>query len=334
MMEENMQIKRIRPECLALATLLGGMLPWHAQAGAPAYPERPVRVIVGLAPGGATDIQARLFAQKMAVELGQQFIVDNRSGGGTLIGTQIALGASSDGYTLLAVTPSFSVVAAVKEKPPFSPAGDFTPISLLTKAPYILAINPSVPIKTMKEFITHTRSKPGAINIGVSGMGTLQHLGVEWMQEATKAQYNIVPFKGVGPAMLALMSNEIQCIFANPVSSGGFIKTGKLRALAVTTIERLKIFPDLPTVAESGAPGFDVNTWHGWLIPGKAAPALVNRLNAAMVKVARAPDMEQALEASGAMVIASGSEEFRKMIAEDYSRWTRIARQTGLVGKQ
>jgi len=332
-MEETMHITRIHPQFLGLAALLGSMLPWQVQAGTPAYPERPVRVIVGLAPGGATDIQARLFAQKMTEVLGQQFIVDNRSGAGTLIGTQIALASSSDGYTLLAVTPSFSVVAATKEKPPFDPVGDFTPVSLLTKAPYVLAINPAVPIKTMKDFITYTRVKPGAINIGVSGIGTLQHLGVEWMQEATKAKYTIVPFKGTVPAMLALMSNEIQCIYANPVSSGGYIKSGKLRALAVTTPERAKILPDVPTIAESGAPGFDLNTWHGWLIPGKAQGPVLKRLNDAIVKIARMPDMEKNLEASGAIVIAGGSEQFRKVIAEDYARWTRIARSTGLVGK-
>ncbi|MBI3043368.1 MAG: tripartite tricarboxylate transporter substrate binding protein [Betaproteobacteria bacterium] len=326
-----MTIKPIHTAYLALVILLGGFIPWRA--GAVAFPEKPVRVIIGFAPGGATDIQARLFSQKLSEETGQQFIVDNRPGAGSLIAASIAKDATPDGYTLLAVTTSYTIAPALRKKPPYDAVRDFQPISLMTKAPYLLVANKALPVKSMKDYIAHMRSKPGAINHGVSGHGSLIHLGAEWLQEATGTKFNVITYKGTGPAMLAVMSNEVQSTFANTVSGGQYVKTGRLRALAVTTATRSKAFPDLPTIAESGAPGYDVNTWHGWLAPRNTPRALIARLNALLVKIARAPDTERLLESSGAEVIGSTPDEFRKLIADDIVRWGRIIRQTGLGEK-
>ena len=326
-----MHIKRIHPMSYALAALLGGFMPSHA--GAATFPEKPVRVIIGFAPGGATDIQARLFAQRLTEETRHQFIVDNRPGAGSLIAASIAKDATPDGYTLLAVTTSYTIAPALRKKPPYDVVRDFQPISLMTKAPYLLVVNKGLRAKSMKDYIALMRSKPGTINHGVSGYGSLIHLGAEWLQEATGTKFNVITYKGTGPAMVAVMSNEVQSTFANTVSGGQYVKTGRLRALAVTTATRSKAFPDLPTIAESGAPGYDVNTWHGWLAPRNTPRALITRLNALLVKIVKAPETERQLESAGAEVIGSTPDEFRKLIADDIERWGRIIKQTGLGEK-
>jgi len=326
-----MHIKRIHPMSYALAALLGGFMPSHA--GAATFPEKPVRVIIGFAPGGATDIQARLFAQRLTEETRHQFIVDNRPGAGSLIAASIAKDATPDGYTLLAVTTSYTIAPALRKKPPYDVVRDFQPISLMTKAPYLLVVNKGLRAKSMKDYIALMRSKPGTINHGVSGYGSLIHLGAEWLQEATGTKFNVITYKGTGPAMVAVMSNEVQSTFANTVSGGQYVKTGRLRALAVTTATRSKAFPDLPTMAESGAPGYDVNTWHGWLAPRNTPRALITRLNALLVKIVKAPETERQLESAGAEVIGSTPDEFRKLIADDIERWGRIIKQTGLGEK-
>ena len=326
-----MHIKRIHLVYFALVTLLGGAVSWHA--GAASFPEKPVRVIIGFAPGGATDIQARLFAQKLSEETGQQFIVDNRPGAGSLIAASIAKDATPDGYTLLAVTTSYTIAPALRKKPPYDAVRDFQALSLMTKAPYLLVVNKGLPAKSMKDYIALMRSKPGTINHGVSGHGSLIHLGAVWLQEATGTKFNVITYKGTGPAMVAVMSNEVQSTFANTVSGGQYVKSGRLRALAVTTATRSKAFPELPTIAESGAPGYDVNTWHGWLAPKNTPRALVARLNALLVKIAKAPETERLLESAGAEVIGSTPAKFGKLIADDIARWGRIIKQTGLGEK-
>ena len=326
-----MHIKRIHLVYFALVTLLGGAVSWHA--GAASFPEKPVRVIIGFAPGGATDIQARLFAQKLSEETGQQFIVDNRPGAGSLIAASIAKDATPDGYTLLAVTTSYTIAPALRKKPPYDAVRDFQALSLMTKAPYLLVVNKGLPAKSMKDYIALMRSKPGTINHGVSGHGSLIHLGAVWLQEATGTKFNVITYKGTGPAMVAVMSNEVQSTFANTVSGGQYVKSGRLRALAVTTATRSKAFPELPTIAESGAPGYDVNTWHGWLAPKNTPRALVARLNALLVKIAKAPETERLLESAGAEVIGSTPAKFGKLIADDIARWGRIIKRTGLGEK-
>lgn len=251
-----------------------------------------------------------------------------------MIAANLAREATPDGYTLLAATTSFTIAPQLQRKAPYDPARDFTPVALMTKAPYLLISNPKVPVKSMKEYIAYIRSRPGKINQGVSGYGSLQHLGSVWLQEATGTDFTIITFKGTGPALVSLFANEIQSAFANPVSSGQYVKAGRLRALAVTTGERAKAFPEVPTIAESGAPGYDLNTWHGWVAPKGTPKAIIARLNSLMVKVAKDPDMERKLEATGAVVLGSNPAQFGKVIAGDAARYGRIIKRTGIGGKK
>ena len=250
-----------------------------------------------------------------------------------MIAAQLAKNATPDGYTLLAVTPSYTIAPALRRKPPYDPGRDFTPVALMTKAPYLLVVNMKLPVRSIKEYIAYIRSRPGEINHAVSGYGSLIHLGSVWLREATHTNFTIVPYKGAGPSMVAVMGNEVQSTFANTVSGGQYVRSGQLRALAVTTLERSKAYPDLPTIAESGAPGYDVNTWHGWLAPRGTPKAVIAKLNAFLVKVVRSPDTERMLEASGAVVIGSSPAAFGKVIAEDAARWGRIIKKTGLGEK-
>ncbi|HSQ05157.1 MAG TPA: tripartite tricarboxylate transporter substrate-binding protein, partial [Burkholderiales bacterium] len=248
---------------------------YAAHAAVAAYPAKPIRVIVGLAPGGATDIQARWFAQKMSENLGRSFIIDNRTGAGGLIAYQLVRNAAPDGYTVVAATATFTLAAALQAKPPYDPVLDFAPISLVTKAPYLVVVHNSFPAKSMKEVIAFAKAKPGALLIAIPGTGTTNHLGGLWLQHATSTKITLVPYKGAGPSFGALLAGEVNMTFANVVSALPVVRSGRVRALAVTTAQRSPALADLPTVAESGVPGFDVNTWHGWLAPNGTPRSII-----------------------------------------------------------
>jgi tripartite-type tricarboxylate transporter receptor subunit TctC len=293
------------------------------------YPTKAVRVIVGLAPGGATDIQARLFTQKLAENLGQPFIVDNRDGAGGLIAYETVKNASPDGYTVLAATPSYTVVPALHAKRPYDPIKDFAPVSLVTKAPYMIIVTPSLPVKTMQEFIAYAKAKPGALNFAISGIGTTIHLGAVWLDYAG-AKLTIIPYKGTGPATTDVIAGQVHATFANVLSGMPHVKAGRVRVVAVTTPVRSRVLPDIPTVAESGIPGFDVNTWHGWLAPRSTPAAIVNKLNAELARAVRTPDIAVRLEADGGEILVGSPAQFSALIADEVTRWNRLVKQTGL----
>lgn len=314
----------------AFVALVAALLPCSfTQAASPSYPSKPVRVIVGLAPGGATDIQARLFTPKLSESLGQPFIVDNRDGAGGLIAYELVKNAYPDGYTLLAATPSYTIVPALHSKPPYDPMKDFVPISLVTKAPYLIIVTPSLPAKTMKEFIAYAKAKPGALNFAISGIGTTIHLGAVWL-DYSGVKLTIIPYKGTGPATTDVIAGQVHATFANVLSALPHVKAGRVRAIAVTTPERSKVLPDIPTVAESGIPGFDVNTWHGWLAPKGTPLAIVNKLNAELAKVVRGPDISARLLGDGGEILAGSPAQFSAVIADEITRWTKLVKVTGL----
>ena len=294
------------------------------------YPTKPVRVIVGLAPGGATDVQARIFSQKLSEELGRQFVVDNRSGAGGLIGVQTVAGAAPDGYTLLAATPGFTIGPAFYDKPPYHPVRNFAPISLVTKAPFLIVVHPSFPARTVNDLVTFARSKPGALDFGVGGMGTSIHLGAVWIGNATNTKITIIPYKGTGPVLTALLAGEIHTTFANPINAIPLVRAGRLRALAVTSSERSRVFADVATVSEAGIPGFDVTTWHGWLAPRGAPAAIVNRLSAALAKAVKAAETAEKLAADGGEPVGSTPEQFGQFIAAEITRWSKLIKAAGL----
>ena len=311
---------------LVLQLLAMGAAP--TAIAADAYPSKPVRVIVGLAPGGGTDYQARLFSQKLAENLRQQFIVDNRLGAGSMIAYQIAAAAAPDGYTLLVATPVYAIVPAFNDKSPHHPLSDFTPVSLLTKAPYLLVVHPAFAGKSFGELIAF--AKNNQLNFGVSGIGTTIHLGALWIAQATRTNIVMVPYKGTGPALNDLLGAQIHTTFANILNVSPHIKSARLRALAVSGLERSRVMPDLPTIAESGVPGFDVTTWHGWLAPTGTPAAISARLQGELAKFIRTPAIAEKLAADGGEAVGNTPEQFRSFLAADIERWRALAKTTRL----
>ncbi len=320
------------------AVMTGFALSFHSlramAADSGGYPAKPVRVIVGLAPGGATDIQARIFSQKLSEELGHPFVVDNRAGAGGSIAFKTVANATPDGYTLLAATPSFTIAPAFYAKPPYDPARDFAAISLVTKAPYLMVVNPSLPVKSVSELIAYAKANPRTVNFGTGGLGTGVHLGIVWINNATNANIAIIPYKGTGPVLTDLLAGQINVTFANIINALAYIKTGRLRALAVTSAERSSVLPDLSTVAESGIAGFDVTTWHGWLAPKGTPAAIVNRLSTGLARFVKQPETMEKLAADGGEPVASTPAQTTAFLATEVIRWKKLVNATGLRVEQ
>jgi tripartite-type tricarboxylate transporter receptor subunit TctC len=315
----------------ALTAAAAGLFMQAAQVQAQNYPARPVRVVVPLAPGGATDIQARLFSQKLTQSLGQSFVVENRAGAGGLIAFRYVISqAPGDGYTLLATSPGFTNVPALYVKPPFDPVMDFEPITLMSKAPYALVVHPSFPAANFREFLTWTKANPGKLNFALSGVGTTIHLAAVWMEDAAGIKTVMVPYKGTGPATQDLIAGQVHAAFSNPISAGPFIKSGKLRPLAVTSPERSATMPDLPTFAESGLKDFDVTTWHGWLGPRGTPQSVVKVMNAELNKVLKAPEVTKVIADDGGTIIGGTPEAFRKHIGSEIERWKALVKLGGI----
>jgi tripartite-type tricarboxylate transporter receptor subunit TctC len=312
------------------------LLPWMIGAAsglvlAQDYPNKPVRVIVPLAPGGATDIQARLYSQKLGQALGQTFIVDNRSGAGGMIAYKYMVSqANTDGYTLIATSAGITNGPALYEKPPFDPTKDFEPIALMSKAPYLLIVNPQFAAATMKDFLAWTKANPGKLNFAISGIGTTIHLAQVWLADAGAIKMATIPYKGTGPATQDVIAGRVHATFANPISAGQHARAGRVRAIAVTSGERSAALPDLPTFAESGLQGFDVTTWHGWLGPKGTPRAIVERLNAELNKTLKDPIVAKAVAEEGGVIVGGAPDAFRRHIAEEVERWKRLVRLAGI----
>jgi len=294
------------------------------------WPSRPVKVMVGLAPGGATDIQARLFSQKLSEDLGRQFVVENRAGAGGLIAIQAGIAAPPDGYTVLVATPGLTLLPAFHEKPPFDPVRDLAPVSLITKAPYLVVVPASSPLKDIKELLALSRTLTGGLNFGTGGPGTAIHLGGMWIGNSINAPFTIVHYKGIGPALAALLTSEIHTTFANPITTLAQVKAGKLRVLAVTSAERSKVLSDIPTVAEAGIPGFDVTTWYGWLLPKSTPAPVVTRLHSALAKMIHSREMLDKLAPDAGEAVGSTPAQFAQMIASELLRWRKLVQDAGL----
>ncbi len=299
-------------------------------AATESYPSRPVRLVVPVAPGGILDIHGRMFSQKFAETLGQPFIVENRAGAGSLIGFLHVARSAPDGYTLLYTSTTITVLSAFQEKPDYDAIEDFAPVSLLTKGSYIVVIHPSIPARNMAEFISYARSKPGTVNWGLTGLGTPHHLGATWIMNDAKIKMTLVPYKGGGPMQVDLLSGHLQAGFATLVSSLPLVRSGKLRAVAISGSQRSKVLPDVPTVAESGLPGYDVSTWHGMFAPKNTPEQALRRINGALVKFIRSPDVLAKLAADGLEPVASTPAEFRDFIAVEVPRWSKLVKETGV----
>ena len=317
---------------VALVFLGAVLLPGSAvaQGAAESYPARPVRVLVGLAPGGATDIQTRLFAQKLSESFNRPFVVENRTGaGGTVAYAQVAK-SPPDGYTLLGVAGGYTITPAVYGKLPYDPVRDLAPISLVSQAPFLLLTHPSLPVTTVKELLALARAKPGMLDCASAGHGTSTHMAFELFRTLTGVKITHVPYKGTGQALVDAMAGQVHMLFGNVLSALPHVRAGRLRTLGVTTAKRSTVLPDLPTIAESGVPGYENSTWHGWLAPAGTPPAILNRLNAELVKSTRAPDVVERLAPDGGEPVGSTPEQFARYIATDMARWTKLVKATGI----
>jgi len=296
-----------------------------------AYPERAIRIIVPYAPGGNIDITASTIAPGMSEALGQQVVIDNRGGAGGTLGTDIGAKAAPDGYTLtLGSTGTLSTAPPLYPKLGYDPIKDFAFTSLVNNVPLVLEEHPSIPAKTVKEFIALARSRPGKITMGSSGAGTTNHLSGELFQSATGTKFIHIPYKGSGPGLVDLMGGQIDIFFDQLSASIGYIQTGRLRALAVTTIKRASAMPELPTIAESGIPGFDSSTWTAIIMPAATPHDVVLKVHGALVKTLRTKVTHDAFARLGAETLESSPEETARYVKDDLAKWTRVVREAGI----
>jgi len=320
-------MQAIRHICLVIAAL--AVVPAQAQS-TDGYPLKPVRVVVGLAPGGGTDIQARLFAQKLTEYLGRSFVVDNRAGaGGTVAYSHVAKSAP-DGYTLLAVASGYAITPAVYRKLQYDPIRDFAPVSLAAEAPFLLLTHPSLPVKSPRDLLALLRAKPGALDFGSAGYGSSTHMALALFTYLGKLNITHVPYKGTGPALTDAVSGQVHGLFGNILSCLPHVKSGRLRALAVSSAQRATVVPALPTIAESGVPHYVTTTWHGWLAPAGTAAAVIGKLSGELARAARAPDVSRRLAADGGEAVGSSPEQFQQHIADEIARWRKVVQATGI----
>lgn len=294
----------------------------HAQTGK--WPEKTVRMIIPLAPGGGNDIIARLFAARLTAEFGQQFIADNRSGAGGTIGAEIAARANPDGYTIITVPASYAANAALY-KLPYDPVKGIAPVGMITTGPLILTVHLSVPATNLKEFIALARAKPGALTFGSSGSGTFSHLAAELFRQMSGTEMVHVPYKSAGPALVDLLGGQIQVFFGSGPSTGGHIRAGRLRGIAVTTARRSPALPDLPAIGEV-LPGYSADFWFGMWAPAGTPKAIITRLNQAIARILRQPEVLERLRTDGLEPVGSTPEEFARVIARDIVTWSKVVK--------
>lgn len=299
-------------------------------AWAAEYPTKPIRMIVGFAPGGGTDTTARAIARKMSASMGEQIIVDNRAGGAGNAATEIVVRSAADGYTILMGT-----IAALAINPtlygnlPFDPLKDLAPVSQAVNSSNVLVAHPSVPATSVKELIALAKSKPGQLNFGSSGIGGTGHLAGVLFDALAGTRMTHVPYQGGGPAMIALVGGQIQLVFATAATAASQIKAGKIRAFAVTTLKRAAFMPELPTIAESGLPGFDANNWYGVVVPVKTSKAIIARLNAEITKALSAQDLKDLFLTQGLDPAPGTPEQFGAYIKSETAKWGKIIKASG-----
>jgi len=296
---------------------------------AQSYPQRPVRVVVPVSAGGGVDTLARIVSEHYSQVLGQRFIVDNRPGAGTAIGAGIVAQATPDGHTLMVSSSSFVTNAAI-QKVRYDPVADFQPITKLTANPYIIVATPSLPVSSVKELIALARSKPGAVTYASSGTGGIFHLGSELLCVLAGVQMTHVPFKGVADGYPAVMSGQVNWMFGSPISALPQIKAGRLKGIAVTSATRSKTLPELPTVAESGIPGYDVVAWFGLFAPARTPAAVIERLHAEAGRAMRAPEVVRRMAAEGTDIVANRPHEFVAEVKAEFEKWRFLVAKAGL----
>ena len=294
------------------------------------YPSRPIRYIVPQAPGGSSDTLARIVTQRAAEGLGQQLVVDNRPGATGIIGAEVVARANPDGYTLLQVATSHATNPAMLAKLPYDTVRDFAPVSLLSQQPNIWLAHPSVPVRSMKELIAYAKSKPREVNFASSGTGGSQHLAGELLKSMTGIEMTHIPYKGSPPALVDVLAGRVPLMSSTMPPALPHIKSGKVRAIAVTSAKRSPVLPDVPTVAESGVPGYEAIAWQGLVAPAGTPRPVIARVNAEVVKALKQPDIAAKLNEQGFETVASTPEWFTQYIKSEIAKWSKVIKAAGI----
>lgn len=315
---------RFLPVVLALGLLLAA-----PHAVAQTYPQKPVRLVVPYPPGGGTDIIARIVGQKVSDSLGQQIIIDNRGGAGGTIGTEVVAKSAPDGYTILMAPTSHVINPSIYAKLPYDTVKDFAPITLAASATILLVVHPSIPARTVKELMAFAKARPGQLNFGSAGNGTVFHLTGELFKRQAGIDMVHVPFKGGGPTIANLVAGQVSVAFETMLALQPFVKAGRVRALAVTGAQRSSVMPELPTIVELGFPAIVAENWYGFYAPAATPRPIIARLNAEIVKTLRAPEIKQRFQEQGTEIVASTPGELSDAIRTEMEKWSRTAREAG-----
>jgi tripartite-type tricarboxylate transporter receptor subunit TctC len=308
------------------AAIAGALLPFAARAQAPEWPSRPVRFIVPYPPGGPTDIMGRIVAQAVQGPLSQPFVVENRAGANGLIGSEQAARAAPDGSTFLVNASAHVIVPHLTPNMPIDVLADFAPVTNIAAVPLWLVVNPALPVRSVAEFIAYARANPGRIAYASSSQGGAPHLAGELFKLMTGTDLVHVPYRGSGPAGQDLIAGTVQAMFDSVPASAGAVRDGRLRALGVTTRNRIAPFPDLPTIAEAGVPGYEISTWYGIWAPARTPPNIIARLQQAVATAARNPETRARFDALGAEPVADSPEDYARFVRAEYDRWGKLVR--------
>lgn len=313
---------------LAGALLLSSItaLPVLAQGG---YPDKPIKLVLAFPPGGPTDLVARVLAQKLGEQMGQSVVVDNKPGANGNIAADMVAKAPADGYTVFYNTSAVALSPALYKKLPYDVRTDFAPVALTAVIPLVLAVHPSVPANNVQEFLSYAKANPGKLSYGSAGNGNITHLGAFLLLQSQGLSATHVPYKGSAPALIDIVAGQTQFITDTVNSALPFIKDKRLRPLAVTSLKRTAVLPEVPTLDESGIRGFEVGAWQGILVPAKTSPDIVKRLNAEVMKALSSNDVKSKLAVQGAVPLGSTPAEYGDYIKAEIDRWTRVAQQTG-----
>ena len=317
---------------LLAAFAAGAALHFGTAAAQSDYPNRPIKLVVGFAPGGSTDIVARIVAQRLGEKLGQSVVVENRAGAGGTIGADVVAKSPPDGYTLtLGTTSTHAIAAGAYSKLPYNPVNDFTHISLVAITPYLLVVNPALPAKTLPEFVNHAKQNAGKLNYGSAGNGTATHLSMEMLKDTAKIELQHIPYKSNSEAERAILSGDVQTVFGSMPALLQQAKAGKVKPIAVGTAVRSPALPEIPTVAEQGYPGFEAALWLGIMGPAGMPRPVVDKLHKALAEVVAMPEFKTAMDANGAEPIASKTpQEFTNMLRGQVDKYVKITKQIGI----
>lgn len=314
----------------AVAIVLASTVLTPALAQTPAWPSKPVRVVAGFPPGGISDILARLVGAKLSQSLGQTVLVENRAGAGGTIGADHVAKSAPDGHTVfVGVNATQSIAPVLYTRLPYDPARDFAPITIATVTPVLLVVHPSLPVKSVKDLIALARSQPGQLNYGSTGAGALPHLTTELFSLRAGIKMNHIPYKGGAPAMIDLVAGQVSLMFDNIPTAITQVRAGKVRALGVAQARRTPAAPDIPAIAEAGLPGFEVSSWQGFLAPAGTPSAVIDRLNADILKALAMADVRERLTAQGVEIVTSTPQAFAELIRRDAETWSQVVKATG-----